>query len=250
MNSIHLLKAAATVGAALITLIGMTGCPRRVPSFTVVLVDPSASVTARARADEFAAVGALIPTMQRGDSLIIIPITGNAKTDIAGRTLRLHAPEHRETYDSDLRRFREEAAKRYADFSRDLLSYPGTRTDILGSLDAASQELSNAPAQSQKRLVVLSDFIEDDRQYHFSSAAELADAPIAAAFARTLRRQRRFSIQSIVVHLGALGSDEYAALAPDREAAIRAFWRTYLASDGQATDIAPDGMAILQTPSR
>src|SRR6185437_10364470 len=100
MNSIRRLKAFASVGV-LIAFIGMTGCSRRVPSFTVVLVDPSASVTARARADEFAAVGAMIPKMQRGDSLIVIPITNNAMADIEGRILRLHAPERRETYDAD-----------------------------------------------------------------------------------------------------------------------------------------------------
>jgi len=69
-----------------------SGCSRRVPVATVILVDPSASVTEQGRRDEFAAVGALIPKMQRGDTLAVVPITDNAAADMEGRVLRLHVP--------------------------------------------------------------------------------------------------------------------------------------------------------------
>jgi len=248
MNSIRRLKAFASVGV-LIAFIGMTGCSRRVPSFTVVLVDPSASVTARARADEFAAVGAMIPKMQRGDSLIVIPITNNAMADIEGRILRLHAPERRETYDADLRRFRKQAANQFAEFSQAILCCPGTHTDILGSLDVARQEFTGASPRSRLNLIVLSDFIEDDGTYHFSTAAELIDTGFAARFGEVLRKERRFALTNVKVHLGALESNEYRRLSPDHEAAIRAFWSAYLSSPEKAVEASLDGSVVPANPN-
>lgn len=222
-------------------MVWISGCSRHVTSFTVVLVDPSASITPRARAAEFAAVAALIPKLRRGDSLVVIPITNNAAANIEGRILRLHAPDRREPYDADLRRFRSDAGIRFAEFSHQLLRSPGARTDILGTLDVAAQEFDAAPQGARLVLVELSDFVEDDGIYRFSTAPELANPVNAKKFAVYLKRQRGFELHVAKVYLGALESDDLAHLAQERLDAIRQFWSIYISSSGQWNPIYLDG---------
>lgn len=225
---------------------GIAGCSRRTPTATVVLVDPSASVTARARREEFAAVGALIPRMRRGDSLIVIPILGDEEADIQGRILRLRAPVRRAPYDADLRRFRAEAAREYAAFASNLLAHPGQRTDILGALDVARQEFEAMPSPEMRKLIVLSDFIEDDGRYRFTSDPNLATLAGARWLAERLRRERGFALRGVGVYLGALESSDFARLDTRRRRAVRAFWSEYFALAGEKTDIQCDGTGMLK----
>jgi hypothetical protein len=98
--------------------------------------------------------------MQRGDRIVPIPITGDAANDLGGRILRLSVPTVRESYDTDPRRLREQAKKQFSTWTASLDPHQ-SRTDILGTLDAARQELAHSPRGSTQRLVV-SDFLEDD----------------------------------------------------------------------------------------
>lgn len=225
----------------------LPGCSRRVQTATVVLVDPSASVTAQARKEEFAAVAALIPKMRRGDSLTVIPITDNEAADTQGRVLRLHAPVRREAYDIDLRRFRYEAGRDYASFAASLLAHPGQRTDILGALDVARQEFEAIPASDRRRLIVLSDFLEDDGRYRFTTDLSLATATTARQFAERLKRERGFALTGVHLYLGALGSEDFARLSPERQRTVRAFWSQYFAQAGKGAEIQLDGTGMVAT---
>lgn len=223
--------------------LGTSGCSRRIPLATVVLVDPSGSVTARARQAEFAAVAALIPKMQRGDSLIVIPITDNAAAEIQGRVLRLRTPNRREAYDTDLRRFRDDSDRRFSAFSADLLAHPGQRTDILGALDVARQEFDAIPNSDRCRMIVLSDFIEDDGTYRFASRGP-TDPGNAERLAHQLVKEHGFNLHGVRVYLGAVESNEFDCLGPQRLRAVQAFWRTYLAESRDRPEIHFDGTGI------
>lgn len=231
-----------------ILIAGIAGCSRRTPTATVVLVDPSASVTAQARKEEFAAVGALIPRMRRGDSLTILPIMGDEAADIQGRILRLHAPVRREPYDADLRRFRAEARREYDGFAANLLAHPGQRTDILGALDVARQEFEAIPMSDKRRLIVLSDFLEDDGQYRFTTDPDLANSALARMLALRLRTEHGFALRGVRVCLGALNSMDFIQLRPGRRQAVRAFWGEYFAPTGSRTEIRLDGTGMLGAP--
>jgi len=98
-----------------------------------MLIDTSLSVTPRAERAVLDALQTLIAHMQRGDQVVLIPITGDAANDAGGRVLRLIAPTRRETYDSDLRRFQEQALKQFAAWKASLDQHQ-SRTDILGHL--------------------------------------------------------------------------------------------------------------------
>src|SRR5665213_585864 len=129
-----------TVRYAAITLLFLlAGCSHRVPEATIEVIDTSLSITPRAEKAALDAVQDQIGHMQRGDRLVLIPITGDAANDAGGRVLRLSAPTQRETYDADLRRFHEQAGKQFAAWVASLDKHQ-SRTDIFGALDAAQQE--------------------------------------------------------------------------------------------------------------
>jgi hypothetical protein len=225
---------------------GVSGCTRRIPVATVILVDPSGSVTPRARQDEFAAVAVLIPKMQRGDSLTIIPITDNAAADIQGRVLRLRAPSRREAYDADLRRFSTEAGRQYSAFAANFLAHPGMRTDILGALDVARQEIAGIPDTDRRRLIVLSDFFEDDGRYRFSLDRNLKDAADARILANCLASEHQFVLHGARIYLCTLESGDFARLEPSRQTAVRTFWSAYFARTGRHEEVQLDGLEMLE----
>ena len=222
----------------------LTCCAHRTPQATVDLIDTSLSITRRAEHAALTAVGDQISRMRRGDVLIVIPITGDAENDAGGRILRLQAPTVREPYDADLRRFQVEARRRYVAWEASLDTCQCC-TDIIGSLDAARQELAMLPQSSIRRLIFVSDFLEDDGAYNFVRDTALANPTRARHLASRLRVERGFSLTDVSLCLGRLESSDFAPLSEERKAAIRAFWTAYLAQQGRTPDIDLDGIGLL-----
>jgi hypothetical protein len=229
---------------AIALLFLLAGCSRRVPQATVEVIDTSASITPRAEHAALDAVENQIAHMQRGDSLIIIPITGDAANDAGGRILRLAAPTQRETYDMDLRRSQVTAQKQFAAWVASLDPHQ-SRTDILGSLDAARQEFASFPKENNRRLIVVSDFLEDDGTYRFVSANQLTNPSRARELAVRLREQHGFALQGVSLCLGRLESNDFAPLSAQRKDAVQTFWATYFAEEDKPAEINFDGTGIL-----
>lgn len=229
----------------LIPLLFLTACTHRAPTATVVLIDTSLSINPQAEQSAFGAIKGQVARLGRGDTLILIPITGNAANDAGGRILRLQAPTTRQPYDADLRRFRDDAEKQVVAWGLSVRAEPN-RTDILGALDAAQQELASLPNGSAGRLIIASDFLEDDGQYDFVSDPSLANPPRARGLASHLLAVRGFTLRGTPLCLGRLASRQYGSLSPERRAAIDAFWQTYLAHDSHALEIEIDGVGILE----
>jgi hypothetical protein len=239
-----------TVRFAAITLLFLhTGCSHRAPDATVEVIDTSLSITPRAEKAALDAVQAQIGHMQRGDTLILIPITGDAANDGGGRILRLSAPTQRETYDTDLRRFQEQARKQFAAWIASLDKHQ-SRTDILGALDAARQEFAVLPNGMNRKLVVVSDFLEDDGTCRFVSAGSLANPGRARDLAAHLREQNGFTLHGVPLCLGRLESSDFAPLSAQRKEAVQAFWEAYFAAGGESTQIQFDGTGILADTER
>ncbi len=235
--------------AAAIALLLLTGCSHRTPVATVIVIDTSASITPRAERAALGAVGDQIARLGRGDRLILIPITGDAQNDAGGRILRLSAPTQREIYDADLRRFQEQSKKQFAAWASSLDPYQ-PRTDILGALDAARQELAVLPKGVNRGLIVVSDFLEDDGTYRFVSTRSLADSTSARELAGRLREQHGFTLQGVPLCLGRLESSDFAPLSAQRKKAVRAFWTAYFAAGGMQAEIHFDGTGILADAER
>jgi hypothetical protein len=229
---------------AFATLMLLVGCSHPVPKVTVDVLDTSLSITPRA---EHAAENAIldqISRLGRGDRLILIPITGDAQNDAGGRILRMVVPTDRQAYDNDLRRFQADAKKRYAGWVASLDSHQ-MQTDILGTLDVARQELSAVPENANRRLIILSDFLEDDPGYRFFSSSQLANSSRARALAVIMRTDRGFALPDVPVCLGRLESSDFAPLSPQRKEAVQAFWAEYLNDRGHAPGVRFDGTGML-----
>jgi hypothetical protein len=234
---------------AITLLFLFAGCFHRQPETTVEVIDTSLSITPRAEKTALDAVQAQIGHMQRGDTLILIPITGDAANDGGGRILRLSAPTQRETYDTDLRRFQEQARKQFAAWVASLDKHQ-SRTDILGALDAARQELAILPNGMNRKLVVVSDFLEDDGTYRFVSAGSLTSLAHARQLAARLHELHRFTLQGVPLCLGRLESSDFAPLSAQRKEAVHAFWTAYFAARGEPAEIQFDGTGILADMER
>jgi hypothetical protein len=231
-----------SIAAALLFL--LAGCSHHMPEATVEVIDTSLSITPRAEKATLDAIEVQIGHMQRGDILILIPITGDAANDAGGRILRLSAPIERESYDTDLRRFEEQGRLQFAAWTASLDQHQ-SRTDILGALDAARQEFASLPKESNRKLVVVSDFLEDDGTYRFASASSLASPAPARELASRLRGQDNFMLQGVTLCLGRLESSDFAPLSAQRKAAVQAFWTAYFAETGETAEIQYDGTGIL-----
>lgn len=229
---------------AFATLILLAGCSHPVPKVTIDVLDTSLSVTPRAEHAAETAILDQISRLGRGDRLILIPIVGDAQNDVGGRILHLVAPTERQAYDNDLRRFQADAKKQYSNWLASLDQHQ-MRTDILGTLDVARQEFAAIPRDADRRLIVLSDFVEDDSSYRFVSAPQLANAAHARALAIALRTNRQFILPKVPVCLGRLESDDFAPLSPQRKEGVQAFWAEYLNDRGQAPALRFDGTGIL-----
>jgi hypothetical protein len=234
---------------AITLLLLLAGCSHPIPQATVEVIDTSLSITPRAEKAALDAVQNQIAHMQRGDILVLIPITGDAVNDAGGRVLRLSAPTERETYDADLRRFRVAAGKQFAAWATSLDKHQ-SRTDILGALDAARQELSALPKETNRRLIVVSDFLEDDGSYNFVSSGPLASPARARQLAARLREQHGFTLQGVPLCLGRLESSDFAPLPAQRKEAVQAFWAAYFADKGKLGEIQFDGTGILADTER
>lgn len=225
-------------------LLVLVGCGHRTPQTTVEIIDTSMSITPRAEKAALDAVAGQISRMQRGDRLVIIPITGDAANDAGGRVLRLSTPTTRESYDTDLRRFREQARKQFAAWAASHDAHQ-SRTDILGTLDAARQELALGPLGSSKRLIVVSDFLEDDGTYRFVTDSSVATPARARTLAAWLRAQHGFAMQGVQFRLGRLESTDYAPLSVQRKEAVKVFWEAYIGGGEKPVEIEFDGAEML-----
>ena len=235
--------------AITVSLFILVACSHRTPQATVEVVDTSLSITPRAEKAVLDAVENQIAHMHRGDTLVIIPITGDAANDAGGRILRLSAPTQRETYDTDERRFREQARKQLSAWATSLDPHQ-SRTDILGALDAARQESALLPQRSNRQLIVVSDFLEDDGAYRFVSDGQLANSAHARQLAARLRSQKGFALQGVTLCLGRLESSDFMSLKAERKEAVDAFWTEYFAADPKPTEVQFDGTGLLADPER
>ncbi|MDR3725133.1 MAG: hypothetical protein P4K83_11685 [Terracidiphilus sp.] len=225
----------------LVVLCLLMACKYHTPSTTVIVLDTSLSITPRAGQ---AAIGERILHLDRGDRIILVPITNDARNDTGGRILRLQAPTARESYDADLKRFRIGARKQFAAWGASLDTHQ-SHTDILGALDVALQEFIVLPKETNRRLIVVSDFIEDDGLHDFVRDKGLADPASSRTIAARLRTERSFTLPGVPICLGRLESNDFVQLTEERKAAVQVFWDEYLSDVGHTPLVHFDGAGLL-----
>jgi hypothetical protein len=217
------------------------GCTeRRKPMDIIILPDVSASIDPESRQEMFVAIKDLATHLHRGDSLTIIPITDNADAALSGRTLHYDVPsaQNRQAYDSDLRELSERVSADLSHLAAATDAHPGKYTDILGTIQIALNQPHFDNVQT--RLVILSDFIQDDETFNFRKDPRLASVGTATPLGRKTAAQMHARLPTHVL-LGRLPSFEYLHLPRERQRAINAFWEAVLPSN----TVYSDGVGLL-----
>jgi hypothetical protein len=208
------------------------------------VIDVSQSIERSAEAEAFQAVEDAVANLSRGDSVAVIPITGDAGVQLQGRILRFRVPTVREAYDQDRKKFARATRLALETSKTDAIRNPGDMTDILGTLRVAGEEFALDPPATERYLVVLSDFIQEDQTNNFTTGPMLANAPCAISLAHRLSEGERFP-QLTRVFLGSLRSTTLSQLSRDRRDAIGAFWREYFGAAGCQPLSVVDGPGVL-----
>jgi hypothetical protein len=224
----------------------LAGCgPARQPKEIIVLIDGSASLSKGARMSMITKLKALATAIARGDELVIIPILGSAPVDTPDSILRFRLKVQREPYDADRLRFAEEVATAAEFLLARMTDSPSQRTDILGAWEFAVQELRDR-ADMDRRIVCLSDFLQDDRHFVFTKDSVVSRPPVARRLALSLAGRSMGRLAGVRTFLGMVQSTESAALTDDRREAIKTFWIEYLKAQGADVTWKDDGLGHLE----
>jgi hypothetical protein len=218
----------------------------------VYLLDCSASITPKALDDAVQQIELQADHLQRGDGISVIPITSDSDTNAQGNILRMTVPLKRQPYDQDLKTFRKNFRQALHALDERAKARLFDKTDILGSVDLAAQEFAPDDGHIQKKLIILSDFIEEDDIFDFRTAPALAGENTARQLASRLAKNIP-QISTVSVFLGSLQSNELDRLPKARRQAIREFWLEYFNNEKTHPVFATDGpgmSAISATDSR
>lgn len=225
----------------------LLGCGRQPePRYIVILPDVSGSIDRKAMEQAFKAIDELVSHLHRGDKIAIVPILDDAQAEASGRIIRFEVPTARQAYDADLRDFRLKLKASLDEMESAAIARPGTKTDILGSIALAEQELQGTPSESKTLLIVLSDFIQEDRELNFKTDKRVASRAAAEEFATQTAKTSAFDLKGMAVYLGVLRSHEYTELGRNRREAIQEFWVRYFKSSGVQPRFVTDGPGLLE----
>lgn len=234
----------------ILAILLLAGCSQQqpVPKQIVSLVDISASIEPQAETECLDAIVKLIAKLNRGDTITIIPITGDADVQSTGRVLRFQKPVNRTAYDADLISFSKQVHDSLQALRVQAVDNPTAKTDIFGAIQMAMEEFAAGPKDRDRRLIIFSDFIEDDGTVNFNTDRRLSSGKSAINFAT--EQSKAFSSAaavSIRADLGLLRSKELHAVSKERREAIRQFWLEYLKCLGIQPVWMTDGVGLLST---
>ena len=155
-------------------LAALFGCSKQQPRHIVILPDVSGSIDRGALQQAFEAIDEVVRGLRRGDKIAVIPILSDAQAEVSGRIMRFEVPLERRAYDADLSKFQHQLKDALAKMQTDAVIHPGSKTDILGSIELAEQELQAVKGIYKQRLLILSDFIQENNEINFRSDERLA----------------------------------------------------------------------------
>jgi len=228
-------------------LAAVLGCGRQEgPRHIVILPDVSGSIDRKALDQAFKAIDEMVGRLHRGDRIAIIPILGDAEAEASGRIIRFQVPTNRQAYDADLASFRRRLGTSLKEMQDNAIAHPGAKTDILGSIVLADQEFRAGQSESERLFVILSDFIQEDREVDFRKDARLATVASAKAFAIKTAKVNGFDFKKARTYLGLLRSGEYAVMSRTRREALQEFWIRYFQSSKTKPTFVADGPGLLK----
>ena len=232
--------------APLVLAVALFGCGKQQPRHIILMPDVSGSIDRDSLKQAFVEIDELASHLRRGDKVTIVPILGDAQAEASGRIIRFIVPTNRQAYESDLRKFALTLRTALEELKFSAMKAPGARTDILGSISLAEQEIRPDFGTTKEIVVILSDFIQDDGEVEFVRDRRLDDRAAAEEFARQMAKKDKLDFGGIPVYLGVLKSREFTGCSRNRRSAILGFWISYFTSLHAAPQYATDGLGLLK----
>jgi hypothetical protein len=104
-------------------------------------------------------------------------------------------------FNTDLKTFRQTSRKGITKMEAWASSYPGQRTDILGMLVVAQQEVV-AGTKGSSLFIILSGFLEQDDRWDFETSSAFANPQCARGFAHIEAASLHLALPDTSVYLG------------------------------------------------
>ncbi|MDQ3743328.1 MAG: hypothetical protein M3444_02985 [Acidobacteriota bacterium] len=235
----------------LLTLVAalLGGCKRAGAArlHVIYVIDLTASTVEEARGKAFEGVREAFDKrmVKRGDSVTVIPVTGDALVESQGAILRFDVPATREVYDEDLRELSDDVVDKLQKMQTDAAAKPYAYSDVLGAIRVADEEFAADKPDVRKLLVVLSDFVEDEKQLSFKTSPVVASEKAAAEGAKKMAAPSQ-ALKGAQVYLGWMQSTDLRRMPPQRREAVKTFWVEFFKQAGAGTvHVCSDGSGQL-----
>jgi hypothetical protein len=144
-------------------------------------------------------------------------------------------------YDDDLRTLSGEVIEKLQKLQAGAAAKPYLYSDIIGAVKIAGEEFSTDKPDTQRLLVVLSDFVEDEKQLNFKISSTVASEKSAKEAAKKIASGEQ-SFKAAKVYLGWLQSTDLKRMPTQRREAIKTFWTEYFKQEGaRSIHVCSDG---------
>lgn len=236
-----LLNKVSAIVLITVFLIFMTACSKQKTDYIFVL-DLSDSVTLQSRELTFETIKTRAAQLKRGDTLTVIPVTGDAQTDTTGNVLHLKVDEKRELADADLEEFYTLASQKLTKMQEKSKNYG--QTDLLGAWRIVGEEIAVTKKEDRRLIIaIFSDFVHSTREVRFESDAVFANSNTSRIYAEeTSKKHFQLTLES-EIYLGLLESTDLRKIPNERREAIRAFWQLFFQKSGaKQLQISTDGI--------
>jgi hypothetical protein len=239
------MKSKAVIALVLMAAV-FTSCKRTssVPLHVIYVIDLTASTNDEARAKAFEGVKESFDKglLRRGDSITVIPITGDALIESQGAILRFEISTNREAYDEDLQRLRDDVVDKLQKMQEKAAANPYLSSDILGAVRIVGEEFSTDKPGVRRLLVILSDCVQDVKQLNFKSASIVANKNNASRAAKEMASTEGKLFNAADVYVGLLRSTDLKRMSPKRREALETFWTEYFKQAGaKSVHVSSDG---------
>jgi hypothetical protein len=143
---------------------------------SVFVVEATKSVAVDARDEAFTATEKATDFLNRGDEMVVIPLTADAATEAPGRVLRFRISTQRKAFDADIKEVKEQVHKELEGLKAETCTTAFVRTDLFGTLKMAIEEKPQGK-EDGFTVVILSDMIQDTSEINFITDPRLISEP-------------------------------------------------------------------------
>lgn len=234
-----------TIASLLLFIVFFTACKPKRPTRIACVIDLTRSIEPGARKRAFDEVENMAATLERNTRLTVIPVSGDALNE--GTVVQATLLDKRKVHDEDKAQFARGVKEQIERMRVETETGGFRRSDLIGAVRIAGEEMAHADPKERKVLIVLTDFIQDDERFRFLTDSRFEDEKKAESLGLAEGARLRNAFVDTKVYLGFLHSADLKRASEPRRRGIEAFWRGFFKAAGaSAPQVRTDGVGNLQ----